>query len=232
MPAIGEYIYSIAEREVAVHLYIQNDAQFEIGGEKIILSQHTDYPWDGVVCLQVEPVQPVEFSLKLRFPGWCREGRVYLNGELVPFEENLDNGYIVLNREWRTGDDVRLQWLMPVTRVYANPLVEADRGQVALMRGPLVYCLEGMDQSVPLEDLYLPRDTRFDTSYDPNRLDGMITIHGRALAIDRESWGSELYRTKPPGMQETTFTAIPYFAWDNRVPGKMRVWLPETFGNL
>lgn len=228
LPAIGEYIYSIAKREVDVHLYIQSDAQFEIEGEKIIISQHTDYPWDGVVCLQVEPSQPIDFSLRLRFPGWCREGRIYLNGERIRIDENLENGYIVLDREWRAGDEIRLQWLMPITRVYANPHVSADRGKVALMRGPLVYCLESIDQSFPLEDLHLPRNSGFDTSFDPHLLEGMITIHGQALAIDRDSWVSDLYQQSPPTLKETTFIAVPYFAWDNRQPGKMRVWVPEV----
>ena len=225
---MGEYIYSIAEGEIDVHLYIQSDAQLEIGGEKIILSQHTAYPWDGVICLQVEPMHPVEFTLKLRFPGWCREGRVYLNDEPVPMDNHLKSGYIGVKRKWQTGDKIRLQWLMPVTRVYANPQVEADRGKVALTRGPLVYCLEEIDQSFPLEDLRLPRDSAFDTSFDPSLLDGMITIHGRAFTVDREAWGNELYRDKPPILREASFTAIPYFAWDNRQPGKMQVWLPET----
>jgi uncharacterized protein len=228
LPAIGEYIYSIDEREIDVHLYIQSDAQFEVGGEKVIISQHTAYPWDGVVCLQVEPAQPVDFTLKLRFPGWCQEGRIYLNGESVSFKENLENGYIVLNRKWRTGDEVLLQWVMPVTRIYANPQVKADRGKVALMRGPLVYCLEEIDQSVPLENLRLGRSSGFDISFDPHLLDGMITVHGWALAVDRKPWGSELYRDKPPKLREVSFTAIPYFAWDNRQPGEMLVWLPEA----
>jgi DUF1680 family protein len=229
LPAIGEYIYSIAEKEVTVHLYIQSDAQIKVSGQRVILSQHTDYPWDGVVCLQIAPEQPVQFTLKLRFPGWCREGRLYLNGEYIAYESHLENGYITLTREWQSDDELRLQWLMPVTRVYAHPQVKADHGKVALMRGPLVYCLEEMDQSVALEDLRLLKDAGFDTSFDPHILEGMITLHGRALAIDREAWGKALYRDHPPKMKETTFTAIPYFAWDNREPGQMRVWLPETF---
>jgi len=232
MPTIGEYIYSIDESEIAAHLYIQSEASFNLRENTIEIIQKTDYPWDGIVCLQVKPDKPLSFTLKLRYPGWCHEGRVYLNGDLIDVQPNLHKGYISLTREWQPKDELRLQWVMPVTLVYAHPEVLADVDRVALMRGPLVYCLEAIDQSVPVRHLRLPRETTFDTHFDPNLLEGVITIHGRAKVIKSEAWGQALYRPEPPELKDVPFRAIPYYAWDNRQAGEMLVWLPEAVEKL
>jgi len=140
----------------------------------------------------------------------------------------LDRGYISIKRTWQPGDRVQLQLDMPVERVYAHPNVGADVGAVALQRGPLVYCLEQADQSEPVSHLRLPADGRLESHFEPGLLGGVVVVTGEGLTVDAAGWDGQLYRLQPPGLQPATLTAIPYYAWDNRAPGTMQVWLPEV----
>ncbi len=229
LPTLGSYIYSQMENEIDVHLYLQSKAQINLGGEEITIEQETDYPWDGIVCIRFEMEQPTFFKVKLRQPGWCWEARLYLNGEQLPLAANLDKGYITVEREWQPDDQLRLQLLMRVKRVYAHPEVKANAMRVALMRGPLVYCLEAVDQTdANIDRLRLRRDKGFDCNFEPNLLGGVVTITGAAGLISFQEWGGDLYGEKPPLMQDVSFKAVPYYAWDHRAPGAMRVWIPEV----
>jgi hypothetical protein len=228
LPTIGEYIYSVSPDEIAVHLYIQSEAKLNLGNDPIRILQQTNYPWDGIVCLLIKSEKPYAFTLKLRYPGWCQEGRLYVNNERIPYEDLCERGYISLNRIWQPGDQIRLQWVMPASRLYAHPDVRADIGKVALSRGPLVYCLEAIDQSVPLHHLRLPPQGGFDSQYEPDLLGGVVAIHGLANTVDDSQWGKALYRQQEPQLESVSIKAIPYYAWDNRDPGEMLVWLPEA----
>ena len=117
----------------------------------------TDYPWDGKVVLKPQVDQTSKFDLRLRVPGWCQGATVSVNGEQVSRAHDRPRLYRV-GREWKDGDVVELNLPMPVQRIAANPNVKADTGQLAIQRGPLVYCLEACDQGEPLASLYLPRD--------------------------------------------------------------------------
>jgi DUF1680 family protein len=227
LPTIGEYIYSVGSSEIAVHLYIQSEANIDFQDGTISIIQQTDYPWDGIVCLQIKTERPCAFTLKLRKPGWCRDGRLYLNNALISQAGINASGYLSLTRTWQPGDQIRLQWVMPATRVYAHPDLLADVGKVALMRGPLVYCLEAIDQKVPLHHLRLSTETGFDSQYEPDLLGSVVSLQGTASAVEVNRWGEELYQQKPPQVKPVPFKAIPYYAWDNRDPGEMSVWLPE-----
>ncbi len=228
LPSMGELIYSQGENDVAVHLYIGSEVNLDLSGEKIKLVQQTDYPWDGVVCLRLEMEHSTAFNLRLRWPGWCQEGSVYLNGEPVAIEDRLQIGYLHLDRTWRPGDDLRLQFVMPVEKVYAHPDIEANVNRVAIQRGPLVYCLEGMDQPVPVSDIRLPRGAAFESYYDPDVLEGIMVVSAQARLVKRVEWETRLYRMTPPELHPVAIRAIPYYAWDNRQPGSMMVWLPEA----
>jgi len=228
LPTIGEYMYSFGEEEIAVHLYIQSEADFALNAGGVKLIQETDYPWDGIVCIRCNNGKPLQFTLKFRKPGWCREYNIYFNGENITHFSNLNHGYFSISREWQPGDELRLQWAMPATRIYAHPDVKADIGCTALMRGPLVYCFEETDQPVPVRYLTLARKTGFDSQFEPGLLDGVVTIHGTADVVDLSDWGQSLYRPHPPVFKSVPIKAVPYYAWDNRQSGEMRVWLPET----
>jgi len=228
LPVIGGFQYSFAENELAVHLYMQGEAEIDLGQGSFKLMQETDYPWDGIVCLHFEMESPQTFALKLRLPGWCQDVRVFINGEKLDAAGHVEKGYLSIHRLWQSGDKIRLQFLMPVERVYANPHVAADINRVALMRGPLVYCLEAVDHAVPLAMLRLPRDASFETHFEPGFLQGVVSLTALAKAVDMAHWGNHLYRQQPPQMRDAWIKAIPYYAWDNREPGAMRVWLPEV----
>lgn len=227
LPTVGGYIYSQGPSEIVTHLYIQSEATFALEAGQVTLVQETDYPWDGVVCMRLKMNQPLSFTLKLRYPGWCQEARLYINGENISIKEHLEDGYICLDRRWAPGDEVRLQFVMTVTRIYAHPKVKANHGRVALMRGPLVYCLEAVDHPVPLQAVRLPREAGFDCQFKPDLLDGVITIQATAEAVDLTDDDQPLYQRRPPRTHPVKLTAIPYYAWDNRESGAMRVWLPE-----
>lgn len=231
LPTIGEYIYSFTAAEIAIHLYVQSEADFTLKAGGVKLIQETDYPWDGIVCVRLDNNQPVKFSLNFRKPGWCREYNIYLNDENITHLIELKHGYFSVSRTWQPDDELRLQWAMPATRVYAHPDVKADIGRTALMRGPLVYCFEETDQPVPVRFLSLARKTGFDSRFEPGLLDGVVTIRGTAEAVDLSDWGQSLYRPHPPVFNKGPIKAVPYYAWDNRQAGEMQVWLPETIEN-
>jgi hypothetical protein len=185
---------------------------------KVSLKQETKYPWDGEVTITVEPEKPFAFALHLRVPGWCRrEAALAVNG--VKVEPKAGKGYVTLSRTWKAGDVVRLTLPMPVERVYADPRVKADVGRVALQRGPVVYCLEGVDNGGAVRNLVLPREAALAACFEKDLLGGVVVVTGDGLAASRP--GEEVV-TKP-----VKFTAVPYYAWDNRAPGPMVVWVAE-----
>lgn len=226
LASLGEYIYSKNDKELVVHLYVQGSASTQVGEQAITIHQDTRYPWEGIVNLTLEMESSIEFGLRLRIPGWCRSTHLSVNGTSIATRSSQE-GYLRIERQWQSGDCVRFEMDMPVERVYAHPDVRQDTGLVALQRGLLVYCLEQVDNPTPLQHIYLPQDAELTAQFDPDLLGGMVSIHGQALAVDASDWEGTLYSTAPPSLIPCTFTAIPYFAWDNRQPGAMRVWLTE-----
>jgi DUF1680 family protein len=224
--SLGDYIYAQSETDAIVHLYIQSTGTLSVGGQAVILRQETDYPWNGTVTLQVTPEQPVTFGLRLRLPGWCRSAAVQINWKPVNVTV-LEQGYIRLERLWQPGDVVTLDLTMPVERLSAHPEVQADQGHVALQRGPLIYCLEQCDHPEPLHRLALPSTAALTSHFEPNLLGGVVVLQGTAAALVDTDWADTLYRPHPPTTLPTPLNAIPYYAWDNREPGLMRVWLRE-----
>jgi uncharacterized protein len=225
--SIGSYFYGLADDAVAVHLYCDSTSRLEIGGRKVRLTQTTRYPWDGAVAIDIEADKPVHFTLHLRIPGWCRRASLAVNGDAIDLENATKDGYAMIERSWQTGDTVRLDLDMSVERLYANPEVRQDAGRVALRRGPLVYCLEGADNEAPLHRLRLPASSRLQAREAADLLGGVVTISASAEAETTEGWNDTLYRTNPPEVSAVQIEAVPYFAWDNRDPGEMLVWVRE-----
>ncbi len=203
IPSIGSYIYLKNDQELFVNLYMGNEAELEMGKTKVKLEQTTDYPWDGKVVLAVDPASPVSFGLKMRIPGWCKGFRASVNGETVPAVKKED-GYLGIERKWKKGDQVSLWLDMPAGLVAADPRVKENLGKRAVQRGPLVYCLEQEDNT-DLDEAAVDEHMQFTTVQGARKLEGM-----------------KILKTKPNG-QGLTF--IPYFAWDNRNAGRMKVWV-------
>jgi uncharacterized protein len=228
--SLGQYIYSVNDTDIAVHLYMQNTAQMTVGEREVRVRQETAYPWNGTITLRLTLDEPATLGLRLRIPGWCQEARLKVNGETFDIAGHLEEGYVRVERVWQSGDRVELDLAMPVERMYANPNVRQDVGCVAFQRGPLVYCLEGADNNVPLYRILVPRTAELQSRFEPDLLGGVTVIRGQALFEDDSGWAGKLYRSRPPSLQSETITAIPYYAWDNRQPGEMRVWLHEGEG--
>ncbi len=222
--SVGAYVYGESATDAVVHLFVGGTGRLRVGGVPVTLHQRTDYPWDGRVEMTVEPERPAEFGLTLRVPGWCRRATLAVNGAPLPVAP--ERGYVRVVRRWQAGDCVTLDLALPVERVYAHPRVEADRGRVALARGPLVYCLEGDGDDSP-HALALPRGVDLEARPEPDLLGGVVAIGGRGLRVNEDDWAVALYRPAPGAMQSRDFVAVPYYARDNRGLGEMAVWVRE-----
>lgn len=203
LPSIGNYIYASSDDALWVNLYIGNTGQIRIGETDILLTQETDYPWDGSVKLTISTSQPLEKEIRLRIPNWCKTYDLSINGKRINVSE--EKGYAVI-KDWKSQDVIALDMDMPVEIVAADPHVKENFGKRAIQRGPLVYCMEKIDNPVYFDQIQLSPSTTFQTAFASDILNGIKTIktNGRA--------------------QSATF--IPYYAWDNRKAGKMRVWIP------
>jgi DUF1680 family protein len=224
LASLGGYAYAASDDALWVNLYIQGAATTTLHGQNVTLDVKTDYPWNGKVTFKPQVQNPSQFQLRLRVPGWCRDAAVSVNKHKVA-EPRTERGYVVLDRTWRKGDVVELNLAMPVERIAANPHVKEDLNQFAIQRGPLVYCLEACDQTAPLSSLYLPPNAELKAENRDHLLGGVVVITGSASVDDEPDWKRGLYQAAV-APRHIPFTAIPYYAWDNRQPGAMKVWLP------
>ncbi|WP_337176599.1 beta-L-arabinofuranosidase domain-containing protein [Paludisphaera sp.] len=224
LASLGAYAYAADAGSLWVNLYIQGSVKVPFGGKAVTVDVQTDYPWDGRVKLAPRVDEPTTFTLRLRVPGWCRGATVAINGEPVS-SPPMERGYFVIERTWKPGDSATLDLPMPVVRMAANPNVEADRGLLAIQRGPIVYCVEAADVGADLASLHLPRDAALRPEKAPDLLGGVVVVKGEARTTPELNWDRMLYQAVPTG-DLTPITAIPYYAWDNRLPGPMKVWLP------
>jgi DUF1680 family protein len=221
---LGRWAYSTSPDAVWVHLYGGNRLDTKL----LKLAQATDYPWDGRITLTIEaaPSQPV--ALMLRIPSWAAGATVRVNGKKGE-EKPKAGAYLVLKREWRAGDKVELTLPMKLRLIEAHPLVEANRGHLAIMRGPVVYCMESADlpAGAKLSEVRLPRHMQLTAVREKNKLGDIVVIKGTAARIRQPDWNQQLYREFTPGKAEKLpVTFIPYYAWANRGVGEMSVWLP------
>jgi hypothetical protein len=228
LASLGQYAFAQGESEIIIHHYLQGRAVFQVADHAVVLSQTTRYPWEGRIRLQFELASPAEFAVKLRLPAWCTRYALLINDQVITAE--VQRGYLNLRRTWQNEDDLVLDMQMPVQRIYAHSKVTANRGRVALQRGPIVYCLEAMDNGENLESILLPRTAALEYAYDPALLGGVVTVEADALreGSDSAEGQNSAYLTRALALQNFRLKAVPYFAWDNRVEGDMLVWLRES----
>jgi DUF1680 family protein len=235
LASLPGYVYSLAGDEIWVHLYAESTATLRLpDGREVELRQQSRYPWEGEIAIEVHGQG--EFGLRLRIPEWCESGAtVRVNGASDGVEADLTPGdYAVIRRTWRLGDVVQISLPMPVRRLQCHPHVTENAGHVALMRGPLLYCLEQVDHpGTDIRDLVLRDDARFEETWRPDLLDGVVTLTAEAVSAPADrSWDGTLYRSTETGLGErerrpARLTAVPYYAWANREPGPMRIWIPR-----
>lgn len=228
LAALGQYTLSTAGQAAYIHLYTAGSAHLTLHGTPVILHEDTRYPWDGQIHFTVEPTVETTFTLALRIPGWTRGASLRVNGQLVDLHAMTRRGYAHITRTWRAGDTVELELPMPVERITAHPAVRSAAGRVALQRGPLVYCLEELDNGPYLADVALPADAELTSSFDPGLLGGMVRITGEAQRHRPTDWATKLYTADPVSTVTVPLMAVPYFAWGNRGRGEMTVWLHQA----
>ena len=230
LSSLGSYFYSISREGLWVHLYGKSKLTANIDKErKVILTQITNYPWSGDINIKVSPDTETSFTLFLRIPAWCKKAEVLVNGEYV--EKSVRPGsYLPISRVWKQGDEVQLNLSMSVDFLETHPH-SSNNGRLAISRGPLIYCIEAADhQGVDVFDILLSPDRAFSPHFNPDLLGGVGVLRGKGLLRDKSEWERKLYHLHQKGQKTKSkpfpITAIPYFAWANREPGKMLVWIP------
>jgi len=223
LASIGSYMYGVAEDEIAVHLYGEGRARFKMAGADVALTQKTRYPWHGAVHFDIKTSKPAQFAVSLRIPGWANGATLAVNGEAINIGSVDVDGYARIEREWRDGDKIDLDIPLEARSLWANPLVRQDAGRAALMRGPLVYCVEATDNGAGLNGIRLGEDIAAKTA-EIAELGGAIALD-IPVTKDEADWGATLYRTRPPAAEKATARFVPYHLWDNRAPGEMLVWV-------
>ena len=233
IPSLPGYVYAVKDDQVYVNLFLSNKAELKVDKKKIILEQETDYPWKGDIRLKIAQGNQ-NFTMKLRIPGWVRGNvlpgdlyayadnqkpvyRVSVNGQTV--ESDVNNGYLSIARKWKKGDVVEVHFDMLPRIVKANPKVEADRGRVAVERGPIVYCAEWPDNRFNIHSVLLNQHPQFKVTEKPELLYGINQLTTDAQALSYDMAGKLVAK-------DVELTLIPYYAWAHRGEGDMEVWLP------
>lgn len=220
------YIYSTSFDGIWVHLYTSNMARIEWNGREIELEVKTRYPWDGLIEFYINT--DGEYIIFLRIPSWCKRYSLFINDQEI--STNIVNGYVKLERLWKKGDILKLNLLMEPEFIVSNPKVINNIGRVAIKRGPIVYCLEQTDNPFSVCDLEVFTDSLLTSSFEPI-LGGVVVIKGKGSIVDTNIWKRNLYaplKDINAKRKEVEFTAIPYFAWANREPGPMEVWIRKV----
>ncbi|MBQ6161407.1 MAG: glycoside hydrolase family 127 protein [Prevotella sp.] len=205
IPSLGSYIYGTSKDALWINLFIGNDATIKDGKRDLRVAMETNYPWKGHTTITLK--DKTKKAVKVRIPGWCKKYQLKVNGNAV--ECTPVNGYASISRRWKAGDKIEVDFDMPVMKIAADERVKADEGCLAVQRGPVVYCAEQADNT-NVDDIRLSATTSFNTMFDSTLLGGVVKIFGST--------------------QKRGFTLIPYYAWDNREAGKMKVWLPLLDG--
>lgn len=237
MPSIPGYIYAQKDDNVYINLYVESNSELIVDGVDVGLSQTTNYPWDGDITIDVNPKKNKEFNVMLRIPGWLRnqpvpsdlysyhEGKleepvIKINGVKTKYKTGAD-GYIAVSKEWSKGDKIDISFPMNVHRVTTNEKVESNQGKVSLERGPIVYCIEWVDNNDNVLNAVLEDNVTITSKFDPEKLNGVVLLEANAKSAHRDEQNEVI-------MENKHITAIPYYAWANRGEGEMAVWIPRT----
>ena len=235
IPSLPGYIYAVKDKDVYVNLFMSNTSDLKVGGKAVSIEQTTKYPWNGDITIGINKNSAGPFNLKVRIPGWVRgqvvpsdlytysDGKrlkytVKVNGEAV--QNELKDGYFCIDRRWKKGDKVEVHFDMEPRTVKANNKVEADRGRIAVERGPIVYCAEFPDNNFDIFSVFMNRNPKFEVVEKPDLLYGINQLKTGAQTLGYDDQG-RLTTT------DVNLTLIPYYAWAHRGSGAMEVWLPQ-----
>ncbi|MHC4081322.1 MAG: glycoside hydrolase family 127 protein [Planctomycetota bacterium] len=240
VPSIAGYVYAHDDDEIFVNLFAASGARVVLPTGAVAITQATDYPWDGKVVITVEPESAADFALNVRVPGWATGSPVpsdlyeyvsggaggngvslSVNGKPIRTPE-VDRGYARLTRRWERGDTITVELDMPVRLVRCHENVTENRGRLAIERGPIVYCLEAIDNGGHVRNIWMPADGELVIEQRTDLLGGITVVKGKAFAMRRDVANGPAHATP------IDLTAVPYYAWDHRDPGEMTVWIPTS----
>ena len=205
LPQVGNYVYMLKENELYVNLYVGSETKLNLGATPVEIKQQTDYPWNGQSIITVDPAVSVEGKIKLRIPEWCKSYTVQLNGKKLDTKE-LERGYLAIAKTWNKGDIITVDLAMPAELIAADPRVKDNIGRRAIQRGPIVYCAEQVDNpGIDLNNISLNKKNKFKL------------VEGDGILKGIKKMTTTIGKKK--------ITLVPYYAWENREPGKMIVWM-------
>jgi DUF1680 family protein len=224
---VSDYMYSVGEKGLYVNMYGGNTLNTQLkDGTKIRLEQATDYPWDGKITVTIREATSKEENIYLRIPGWCKSYTLKINNS-YPKVRDMENGYAIAGRQWKAGDKIELVLNMPATLLESNPLVEETKNQVAVKRGPVVYCLESAD--LPQESVFnvmIPSSIKLLPTPMKVDIGNTMALTGEARLLQNTSWKNILYKEVNTTTKPIKIKLIPYYAWANRGQTDMTVWMP------
>ncbi|MBN2166130.1 MAG: glycoside hydrolase family 127 protein [Marinilabiliaceae bacterium] len=242
LPSLPGYIYAKTDKSIYINLFSDNSATIKIKSNEIKIKQKTNYPWNGEVEINITPTKKEYFDIKIRIPGWAR-GEV-LPGDLYHFSNNktakykiilndklvntvVNNGYVTISKEWKENDKIKLSFPMEPQIILPNEKIKANSNRFAIQRGPLVYCAEWpYSENEKILNLFFDISQQFETEFDSTLLNGIVTIHAKAKPVSRT------LNNKINIGNELNLRLIPYFAWNNKGPGEMMVWLPSDTNSV
>ena len=239
IPSLPGYVYAVKDRSVYVNLFLANNSKLDVEGKEVQLSQQTEYPWNGDISINIDNNNAGKFALKIRVPGWVRGNvvpsnlyeyidgkrlsyKITVNGKEVEGAKITEDGYFTIDRKWKKGDKVMVQFDMQPRVVQALNKVEADRGLVCIERGPIVYCAEWPDNDFDIMSALLNQSPKM------NVIDGSIDTKQGTYPVKEITAPAQTLSFSKDGKLNTNdvqFKLIPYYAWCHRGSGKMRVWL-------
>ena len=222
------YVFAKQDEAILINLYGASSLATNLLGQPLQLTQHTNHPWDGAVSITFDQCPSDAFSLKLRIPGWTQGVKIIVN-DIEVNDKAGPSGFVGIQRRWRSGDKIAIEFAMPVELIEAHPLVEETRNQVAIKRGPIVYCLESTDlpEGVRVREIAVSPVTAFRPSRHVEMLGDVTTLEADLTRRQTGEWSSTLYRPWQRPEQSTVSTRlVPYFARANRGESEMSVWLP------
>jgi DUF1680 family protein len=225
---VNNYLYSLSDEGLWLNLYGSNELNTKWKKGTVRIKQETAYPWNGDIKLTVQQA-PAALSLFLRIPSWAGGARILINGK--PYRGKVTEGsYVAVTHPWKSGDVVSLQLPMQAKLMEAAPLVEETRGQVAVKRGPIVYCLESADLPASVKPFHVGLSVYTKLTAQPYKIGNanVMSLTGTAAVLNDQAWGTGLYREAKKKVTTVPIRLIPYFAWANRSGGDMTVWLPVS----
>ncbi|MDP4128815.1 MAG: glycoside hydrolase family 127 protein [Bacteroidota bacterium] len=239
--SLGNYIYAKSDNDIWVNLFVGSNTAIDLKNNTVQIALKTNYPWDGDIQLAVSPQKKSAFALHIRIPGWAenqpspgdtyqfleksdRKWALTVNGKNAKY--TVENGYAILNREWRKGDIILFRLPLEIRKVVAIDSIADDRNKIALQRGPLMYCFEHPDNGGKVENICIPDTLSFNSHFEDNNLGGIMILTGTAPVITVSENGLSVKT------ENKRISAIPYFSWANRGPGQMQVWMPRKISGV